>query len=166
MIDFSEILETIAHAALRKARDDEPRRLKRGICICQAEFVLARHAHRPERADNPAHFGHGIHRRGRQERPYRRLSRADRRTFDNITGLLESEGAPGTTSCGPVAICATSTAITKNSTKSGLPSSRNRDLTRCRHRQGSRQSCAGPNCWSRSKPSPCFALKRPPVQKE
>jgi 2-iminobutanoate/2-iminopropanoate deaminase len=35
-----------------------------------------------------------------------------RRTFDNITGLLESEGAPGTTLCAPVATCATSIATT------------------------------------------------------
>jgi enamine deaminase RidA (YjgF/YER057c/UK114 family) len=40
-----------------------------------------------------------------------------RRTFDNITGLLESEGAPGTTLCAPVATCATSIATTTCSTR-------------------------------------------------
>ena len=36
-------------------------------------------------------------------------------------------------------------------------STRSRDSIRCRHRPASRRSCAVPNCWSRSKPSPCSA---------
>ena len=43
-----------------KARHDQSRRAERSLCLCQAEFVFARHADRSEWADHPADFGHGI----------------------------------------------------------------------------------------------------------
>ena len=46
---FAEILETIAHAPDQKARHDQSRRIERGVCLCQAEFVFARHENRSER---------------------------------------------------------------------------------------------------------------------
>ena len=69
-----------------------------------------------------------------------------RRTFDNITGLLESEGAPGTTLCAPVATCATSIATTTCSMPGAPLFSRSRDSIRCRLRPGSRRICAARSC--------------------
>src|ERR1039457_6659413 len=89
-----------------------------------------------------------------------------RRTYQNITGLLEAEGAtwhdivrttcylrdivpkapPGTTSCAPPATCAISNAITRRSTRSGPSSSASRNSTRCRLPPASRRSSAARNC--------------------
>ena len=78
-----------------------------------------------------------------------------RRTFANITGLLESEAAPGTTSCAPPATCAISSATTMPSTKSAPPSTRSRSLTRFPLPRESRLFFAGLNCSSRLKQSRC-----------
>jgi enamine deaminase RidA (YjgF/YER057c/UK114 family) len=69
-----------------------------------------------------------------------------RRTFDNITGLLESEGAPGTTLCAPVATCAISIATTTCSMRGARHSSRSRGSIRCPRPRASRRICAGRNC--------------------
>ena len=82
-----------------------------------------------------------------------------RRTLANISGLLASEGARGTTSCALPAICATSSATTMHSTKSVRSSSKSRDLTRCPRPPASRRSCAGRSCLWKLRRLPCFARK-------
>ena len=69
-----------------------------------------------------------------------------RRTFDNITGLLEAKAPPGTTLCAPVATCATSIATTTYSTQGARRSSRSRDSIRCPRPPAFRRICAGPSC--------------------
>ena len=62
-----------------------------------------------------------------------------RRTFDNITGLLESEGCTWHDIVRTTATCATSTATTRPLTRSARRSSRSRDSIRCPHPPASRR---------------------------
>ncbi len=80
-----------------------------------------------------------------------------RRTFQNITALLAAEGASGKTLCAPAATSATSIATTPRSTRNARPSTPPRDSILSRPPPASRPNSAAPNCWSKSKPSPCSA---------
>ena len=145
----------------QKARHDQPWSAQRSLRLCQAEFVFARHADRFERTDDPADFGHGIDRRERRERAYRRFSRADASApWTTLRDCWRAKAAPGTTSCAPVATCATSSATMRRSTKSAPRSTRSRGLIRCRRRPASRRILAGRSCWWRLKPSRCSARRR------
>ena len=76
----------------RKAGDHQSHSFERSLRLRQR--LLARHADRSEWPHHPADLGHRQHRR-RTARPFTSATSAPRlrRTFDNITGLLASEGA-------------------------------------------------------------------------
>jgi len=155
MIDFSEVLETIAHAPIEK-------RPMTNHDVLNEAFAYAK----------PSSFSRGM-----------------RIDLNGITILLISgtasidengvsvhiscggpmttspacskvKVAPGTTSCAPPATSATSTAITRPSTKSARSSSTNRASIRCLLQQEFKLISAGRNSSSKSKRSPCSARKR------
>ena len=74
------------------------------------------------------------------------------RTFHNLTACLPAKAPPGTTSCAPPVISATSSATTANSTPSATSFSTRWDWTRSPPAPASRRGFAGAICSLRSKP--------------
>ena len=83
-----------------------------------------------------------------------------RRTFQNITGLLESEGATWKdvvrTTCYLRDIERDYSAFNEERTAF----TRSRNSIHFRLRREFRRFCAGPSCWLKSKPSPCSGPNR------
>ena len=157
-----ELLENLATRAGQKARHDQPRCAQRGLRLRQAQFVLARHAHRSNglvillisgTASIDEH-GQSIHigdfrAQLRRTYPQHHRSARERRRYlarHRPYHVLPARHRPR---------------LRQRSTKSAPPSSRSRASIRCPLPPASRPNFAAPNCSSRSKPSPCSAPRRP-----
>jgi hypothetical protein len=62
MSAVAELLAGLAHTPIEKRAITNSWGSERGVCLCEAELVLAGDADRSERADHPADFGDGEHR--------------------------------------------------------------------------------------------------------
>ena len=113
------------------------------------------------RIGDSAHFRDGERGAERRDTARGRFPRPDTpHVPEHYGSAWRRKARPGKTSCAPRATCATSIGITPRSMRSGRPSTSQRDSIRCRRRRAFRRSFAVRTCWSRSKPSLCFATGR------
>ena len=84
-----------------------------------------------------------------------------RRTFDNITALLASEGATWHDIVRTTCYLRDIERDYRLSTRSGARSTRSGNSILCRLRPASRRFSAARTCWLRLKRSPCSAANRP-----
>ena len=146
MSGFAEILETIAHAPVKKRAVTnhnvlneafayaKPSSFSRGMRIDIGGVCILLISGTASIDENgvSVHVGD--------------LPRSSSAPLKTLPGCLRAKAAPGMTLFVRPATCATSSATTRPLTRSGLRSSKSRDSIRCLHPPASRPSFAGPSC--------------------